>query len=297
MSQLKLSTNESPWVGLVAAWGRYPIVVAEALKAQGYRVACLGVMHHADPVLESLCDEFRWVGLAKFGQAVRFFRRHGVSEATMAGKFHKVMLYQPWIWARHLPDWATLRKLARYFVSTRNDHKDDTLLGAIVDAFADYNIRFAPATDYVPELLLGEGRLTGGHLSSAQRSDIRFAWQLAKEMGRLDVGQSVCVKDRAVLAVEAIEGTDACITRAGELCGGKAFTVVKVAKPQQDMRFDVPTIGIGTLRTMAAAGAKTLAVEADKTIILDADDFVAYARQKKITVVAYRGGAEELAAA
>src|SRR5690606_40576041 len=116
-------------------------------------------------------------------------------------------------------------------------------------------------TDYAPELLVKPGVLTGGQLSAAQLADIQFGWVLAKELGRLDVGQSVCVKGRGVLAVEAIEGTDECIRRAGSLCPAGGFTVVKTAKPQQDMRFDVPTIGLGTLETMVAAGARTLAVE------------------------------------
>ena len=133
-------------------------------------------------------------------------------------------------------------------------------------------IRFAPPTDYAPELLVKAGQLTRRGPTAWQQKDIEFGWQMAKEMGRLDIGQSVAVKDQAVLAVEAVEGTDECIRRAGALCRAGGFTVVKVAKPQQDMRFDVPTIGLGTLETMHAAGGKVLAVEAGRTIFLDQDD-------------------------
>jgi len=278
--------DDRPRIGLLAGWGRFPITVAKALKAQGYYVSCLAVVDHADPVLKEICDDFSWQGLAKLGRAIRYFRRRGIHDATMAGKIHKVVLYQPWIWFRHLPDWRAIQTFYPHFVASEKDRKDDTLLGAVVDAFARDGIRFGPATDYAPELLVKEGQLTGRPLTVAQQRDIEFGWELAKEMGRLDVGQSVCVKERAVLAIEAIEGTDECIRRAGELCRKGGFTIVKVAKPQQDMRFDVPTIGLWTLETMVAAGGKILAVEAGRTILIDEPEFLDFANRHKITVVA-----------
>ncbi len=286
-----------PRIGLLAGWGRFPIVVAEALKAQGYYVSCLGMVDHADPALAEICDDFAWQGLAKLGRAIRYFQRRGIQDATMAGKFHKVVLYQPWVWLKHLPDWRAIKTFYPHFVASHQDRKDDTLLGTVVEAFAEDGIRFGPATDYAPELLVKEGQLTGRPLSAAQQADIEFGWQLAKEMGRLDIGQSVCVKDRAVLAVEAIEGTDECIRRAGVLCPKGGFTIVKTAKPQQDMRFDVPTIGLGTLETMLAAGARILAVEAGCTILLDEPAFLDFAHRHKLVVVALaKPAAQEMAA-
>jgi DUF1009 family protein len=274
-------------VGLLAAWGRLPVLVAEALRAQDYHISCLAVADHADPRLREICHDFRWIGPAKLGGAIRFFRRCGVRQATMAGKFHKVILYQPRVWLHHLPDWKFITAFYRYLFTHDRDRKDDTLLGALTDAFAAEGITFHPATDYAPELLVKPGQVAGRPPSAAQQSDIEFGWQIAKQMGRLDIGQSVCVKNRAVLAVEAIEGTDACIHRAGQLCPQGGFTIVKVAKPQQDMRFDVPTVGVRTLRTMVAAGARVLAIEAGRTILLDDDAFRAYAAQNKLTVVAF----------
>jgi DUF1009 family protein len=273
-------------IGLLAAWGRFPIVVAEALRAQNYHVSCLAVAHHADPRLREICHEFQWVGLAKLGGAIRFFHRRGVEQATMAGKFHKVLMYQPGIWWQHLPDWQFIKTFYHYFITRRRDRKDDTLLGALADAFAAQGITFHPATDYAPQLLVKPGQIAGRPPSAAQRSDIEFGWEIAKQLGALDIGQSICVKDQAVLAVEAIEGTDACILRAGQLCRQGGFTIVKVAKPQQDMRFDVPTVGVRTLQTMAAAGAKVLAIEAGRTILLDDEDFRRVATRLKLTVVA-----------
>ena len=273
-------------IGLLAAWGRFPILVAEALRRQDYHVSCLGVADLADPKLSSICQEFQWVGWGSLGRAIKFFRRCGVEHATMAGKFHKVLLYQPGMWWRHLPDWTFLKTFYHYFITHSRDNKDDTLLGALADAFAAHGVVFHPATDFAPELLVKSGPIAGRPPSAAQQKDIDFGWEVAKLMGGLDIGQSVCVKDRAVLAVEAIEGTDACILRAGELCKKGGFTIVKVAKPQQDMRFDVPTIGVRTLRTMVAAGAKVLAVESGRTILLDDEEFREYAAHYRLTVVA-----------
>jgi len=273
-------------VGLLAAWGRYPILVAETLRQQGFHIFGLGVAGLADPRLRELCDDFQWVGLARFGAAIRYFQQHAVTEATMAGKVHKVLLFQPWRWLRHLPDLRTIRMFLPHFFTRRQDCRDDTLLGVIVREFADCGIRFVPATDFAPQLLVGAGQLTRRGPTAAQWKDIRFGWQMAKEMGRLDIGQSVAIKDQAVLAVEAMEGTDECIRRAGALCRLGGFAVVKVAKPRQDMRFDVPTIGPSTVETLSAAGGRVLAIEAGRTIMLDAPQVIDLADRRQVAIVA-----------
>lgn len=273
-------------IGLLAGWGDFPLDVARALKAQGYRTYCLGAADHADPKLAELCDDFQWIGLAKMGGGIRYFRQHGVRHVTMAGKIHKTILFQPWIWLKHLPDWRFVRRFYRHFIVPDRDRSDDTLLRAIIDEFALDGIKFAPATNYAPELLVKYGQMTRRGLSKYERRDIEFGWNIAKEMGRLDVGQSVTVKGRAVLAVEAIEGTDECIRRTKVLCPSGGFTIVKVAKPQQDMRFDVPTIGLGTLRTMVESGARVLAIEAGRTIVLNREEVIEFANRQKLTIVA-----------
>lgn len=283
-----------PCVGLVAGWGRYPIIIAEALKAHGCRVVCLGLKQHADPQLNQICDVYSEIGLGKMGGAIRFFRNHSVTTATMAGKLHKVLLFQKFYWLKHLPDWRGAKTFFPFVVSMSKDRKDDTMLGAVVNEFARDGIRFAPATDFVPELLVKTGVLTRRSPSKRELKDIEFGWQLAKEMGRLDVGQSVVVKGQAVLAVEAVEGTDKCIQRAGELCADGGFAVVKVAKPQQDMRFDVPTIGMGTMQSLVGAGACVLAIEADKTILLDETDVIDFADRNRLCIVALVDDAGEI---
>ena len=282
-------------MGLIAGWGRYPIVVAEALKQQGARVYALGIKDHADPALAEICERFDWVGLGQIGKVMRFFRRHGVTEATMAGKVHKVRLFTRFAWLHHLPDWGGIRTYYPHFLTRRKTMQDDSLLGAIVESFARAGITLRPATDFVPQLLVQLACLTLRRPTAAEQLDVDFGWKLAKEMGRLDVGQSVAIKNRAPLAIEAIEGTDECIRRAGALCSSGGFTVVKVAKPQQDMRFDVPTIGLGTLESLAAAGGRVLAIEAGRTIVVDQPQVIEFANRHKLVVVALDDAGQQAA--
>lgn len=273
-------------VGLIAGWGQYPITVADSLRRAGYEVNCLGLKWHCDGAIADHVDHFQWLNAARLGQAIRYFHRRGVSHATMAGKFHKVDIYRPWAWFRYIPDLTFLKTFYPYFIGHSGDRRDDTLLGTFVRAFAEKGVEFLPATDFAPELLVKTGPIAGKTLTPAQRADIEFGWRIAKQMGGLDIGQSVCVKDRAVIAVEAIEGTDASIRRAGQLCRQGGFTVIKAAKPNQDMRFDVPTVGVRTLQTMVDAGAKVLAIEADRTILLDEAKFQKFAAKFGLSVVA-----------
>ena len=290
-----LADSDRP-IGLLAGWGKFPFAVAEALRDAGHRVAGVGIYDHADPQLADLCDHFDWIGIGGIGKAIRHFRRWGVRQATMAGKVHKVLLYQPGWWLRHRPDWKTIRAFSPQLIFGSGDRRDDTLLHTVVQAFARDGITFEPATDFAPELLVKAGHLAGRRLTSKQQSDVEFGWRIAKSMGGLDIGQSICIKDQTVIAVEAIEGTDLCIQRAGELCKGGGFTLVKVAKPQQDMRFDVPTVGVKTLETMSAAGGSVLAIEADRTILLEHDEFQHEASERNIAVVALNDLASQAAA-
>ncbi len=270
-------------VGLLAGAGRFPMVFAEAARQQGHFVYGFGVRDMAEPELAGLCDRYETASLGRPGAAIRQFRRHGITQAVMAGKIEKTVLFHPFRLLRLLPDWHAIRIWYRY---AARDKKDDTLLMAVIHEFEQNGIRFGSALDFCPNLLAKHGFLTRRKPTPAQWKDIHFGWDLAKEMGRLDVGQSVIVKDTAVIAVEAIEGTDRCIRRAGELCRAGGFTVVKVAKPKQDMRFDVPTIGPQTMRTMYECGGKVLAIECEKTIILDQAEVIQQADKFGIAIVA-----------
>jgi DUF1009 family protein len=281
-----MPTKPPERIGLLAGWGDFPIEVARTLKRQNYHVHCLGIKGHASPELGEICDDFQEFGLGKIGGQLRYMRRSGISKATMAGKIFKTLLYYRFNAIRHFPDLTFWRYFYPVFVTRSKDRRDDTLLTMVTDLFGSQGIEFLPATDFAPELLVKEGSLTKSQPNSAQWKDIRFGWQMAKEMGRLDVGQTVVVKDQAVVAVEAVEGTDECIRRAGQLCQSGGFVVIKVAKPKQDMRFDVPTIGVGTIQTIRDSGGRVLAVEANKTIVLDQSATVAAAEKAGIKIVA-----------
>ena len=282
----KLATSR---LGLLAGSGQFPVTFADAARRQGFHVHAIGIAGMASQELAGTCHRFVSCGLGRVGKAIRTFRRAGIDQVVMAGKIDKTSLLRSWRILRLCPDWRALHLWFRYAC---RDKKDDTLLLAVVREFERDGITFHSALDFCPELLVNHGFLTRRRPSPTQWRDIKFGWQMAKEIGRLDIGQTVIVRDTAVLAVEAIEGTDAAIRRAGELCRRSGFTVIKVAKPQQDMRFDVPTVGIETIQTMVAAGGLVLAIESDRTILLDSDEVIELADRLGITIVALK--AEEV---
>jgi DUF1009 family protein len=273
-------------VGLVAGAGRFPITFAEKARSCGIPVVCVGIAGMADPGLAAYCTEFHWLRRMSFGFIMRTLRRGGVRRWTMAGKFHKHVLFQPGRILQLMPDWRALRF---WFLRRRSDNKDDSLLLQFIAEFRAEGLECMSALDLCPELLVRDGVLTRRKPTAGEDRDAKFGWGLAREMGRLDIGQSVMVRERNVLAVEAIEGTDEAIRRAGQLCGKSGFVVVKVAKPKQDMRFDVPTVGATTIETMHAAGATALAIEAGRTILLDETATIALADKYGISITALRG--------
>jgi DUF1009 family protein len=270
-------------VGLLAGWGRLPFAVAEKARAAGLPVVCVGIRGEVSPELAGLTSRFYWSSPTRLGRMIRCFKREGVERIVMAGKVHKAnLLYRPWKLFTLLPDWRTIRF---WWLRHRRDNKDDTLMLAMIDEFARDGLVFDSALNLCPELLVRPGVLTRRRPTANEEADIAFGWEMAKKMGELDVGQSVAVKDRAVVAVEAIEGTDKAISRAGEFCRS-GFVVVKVAKPKQDMRFDVPTVGTRTIETMHRAGGRVLAIEAERTILLDEAETLALANRYGIAIVA-----------
>ena len=276
-----LAPSEAP-IGLLAGSGRFPILFAEAAKRQGLKVACVGIRYEAPDVLRELCDSFETIGVSKLGGMIRSFRRRGSRRIVMAGKVTKSVMYTPGRVVRLMPD----LRMIRFWCKNLADKRDDSILLGVIAEFERDGMTFASALDYCPELLVSQGILTRRKPSASELKDVEFGWILAKEMGRLDVGQSVAIKESAAVAIEAIEGTDRCIERAGQLCRSGGWTLVKVAKPQQDMRFDVPTIGITTIENLHKAGAKVLAIEAGKTIVIDQPEVVALADRYGLSIVA-----------
>jgi DUF1009 family protein len=274
-------------IGLLAGYGRFPFAFAEKARQLGIPVVCVGIRGEASAELGQWVDRFYWSRIAGLGRMIRCFKREGVRQVVMAGKIHKTAMYTPWRLFHYLPDWRAIRA---WYWTRRPDNRDDTLLLGIIREFETDGIHFESALDICPELLAPPGVLTRRPPSEAERRDIALGWALAKEMGRLDIGQSVVLQAGVALAVEAIEGTDQAIRRAGGLAQPGGFTVVKVAKPQQDMRFDVPTIGPSTIETIHQSGGKVLAIEADKTIVLDEAETLTLANRHDLTVVALKPG-------
>jgi len=264
-------------LGLITGNGLLPAVVLKEAKRTGYRVAICAIQGETDPSIASLADAIHWIRLGQLGRILKFFKAQGVREAMMAGKITKTNLFRGDI----QPDLEMIKVLAK----TKN-HSDDSLLGGIADHLNAKGIKLLDSTAFLTEDALPQkGILTSRKPSQKELADIEYGWKLAKEIGRLDIGQTVVVKDQAVLAVEAIEGTDQAILRGGALGNGGA-TVVKVAKPVQDMRFDVPTIGMGTLEAMIKTKARVLVFEAGKTIILERKRLIEKANEERIAIVA-----------
>ena len=270
-------------IGLLAGSGRFPVLFAEAAREQGYEVACVGLRHEAPDVLRTICTSFDEVSVSKLGGMIRAFKRRKVKRVVMAGKVTKSVMYTPLKVVRLCPD----LRMARFWYKTlRGDHRDDSILLSLIAEFERDGMTFDSALDYCPELLVKAGVLTKRAPSADELKDVEFGWALAKEMGRLDVGQSVAIKEQAAVAVEAIEGTDRCIERAGQLCRAGGWTLVKVAKPEQDMRFDVPTVGVSTIENLRKARARVLAIEAGRTIVIDQAEVVELANRYGLTIVA-----------
>jgi DUF1009 family protein len=238
----------------------------------------------ADPALRDLADRFRWSGIARLGQWIRTLRRWNDGRAILAGSVNKSDMYGRRRLLRHLPDWTSIR----LWFFTVPDKRNDTVLRAVADELGRKGITLENCVQYCVEDMAPEGVLTSRQPSAEQRKDLEFGWKLAKEMGRLDIGQAIAVKETEVIAVEAIEGTNRMIERAGQLCRSGGWTLIKASKPHQDMRFDVPTVGAATIENLQRSGAAMLVVEAGKTLIVEREQTLRAAEKAGIVVVGHR---------
>jgi len=275
-----LTTSHADRLGIIAGSGAFPFMVARGARQAGCHVTIVGLRGFADPALAGVADVFRWAGLAKTGRWIRILKRQRAGAVILAGAVRKSDMYGRFRLLRLLPDLTAIR----IWFFTVKDKRNDTVLGAVADEFARHGITMQDCVRYSSEDMAPEGVLTRGQPSEAQRRDADFGWRIAKEMGRLDIGQSVAIKEQEVIAVEAIEGTDRMIERTAALCAQGHWTMIKVAKPNQDMRFDVPTIGVETIANLQQHGARQLVVEAGKTLIIDREAVVAAADKAGIVI-------------
>lgn len=278
-----IDTLTSAPLGLIAGGGRLPFMIAAGARQQGLRVVCVGFTGYVDEPLAHEVDVFYHVGVARPTGWIRCLRRHGVSRAIMVGRVAKSHLFTPWRVLQYVPDWRAFRV---YCMRLRGKTKQtDVLLSALADELATGGIYLENSTMYCQEHLADAGVMTKRQPGSQVQHDIAFGWPLAKKLGALDIGQAIAVREREVIAVEAIEGTAEMIKRAGRFCKAGGWTLIKTSKPNQDMRFDVPCVGPETIQDLAANGGRCLAIEARKTIILDKPQTLDLANQLGIAVV------------
>ena len=265
---------------LIAGMGGLPLALASEARKMGHYIVAIALQPPADESLKPLVDEFHKISVGRFGGLLSLLKKQSITNVVMAGKIPKTLLYENK--ARIIPD----LKAVKLLFSLKN-HSDDTIMSAVVRELESKGITVHNTTDFTKDLLVTEGVMTRSQPSRKDLQDIDFGWGIAKNIGGLDIGQTVVVKNLAVMAVEAIEGTDMAISRGGKLAE-KDAVVIKVSKPQQDMRFDVPVVGIETLRTMKKVSAQVLALEADKCIIVDRELFIKEADKSGIVVVGVR---------
>jgi len=260
--------------GLIAGNGKLPILLSRGIRKEGHRLVAVAHIGETRKDLYRQVDALHWVQIGQLDEIINYFMKEGVRQVLMAGGVSKTHFF-----SRLKPDARALKVLTRL-----KDKKDDALLRGIAEELEEEGLRVVSPVPFLREHLASKGCWSKRQPTEGEKKDISFGWELAKQMGSLDIGQSVVVKDQIILAIEAIEGTDAAIRRGGKL-GRGGVAVIKVCKPRQDQRLDLPVIGLATLRVLKKAGASLLAVEAGKTIVVDKDKVVSEADRNQICLV------------
>jgi DUF1009 family protein len=270
-------------LGLIAGQGFLPLETARGMRESGHKVICAALSGQARlEDLRSVCDRVKVVGLLRLNQWIRVLRRHGCSEAVMVGRVGASEMHARFHLFRYVPDWRAGRV---WFMRARHDKRNDRLLAAVAEELESGGIRLIDGRPFVPQSLATPGVMTRMEPTAAIQADIDFAWPLLKRANELLIGQALTCKDRAVIAVEAVEGTDRLIERTGEFCKRKGWVLCKAANPNQDMRFDVPTVGLATVERLARSGGGALVLEVGRTIMLEKEKLLARADELGVAVV------------
>jgi UDP-2,3-diacylglucosamine hydrolase len=262
-------------IAVIAGSGKFPLFLLKAARSNNIETITLAIISSADKIIEKISDKVYWIEIGQGKRLIDILKKEHIQYAVMAGKINKTTIIRQAIMLDHE---------AKSVLKNIKDKKDDTILCAIAGRLKDFDIELMDSTIFLKNFMADKGPLTKARPSNAQRQDIKFGFEIAKEMGRLDIGQSVIIKDKAVIAIEAIEGTDEAIIRAGKLAG-KGSVVVKVSKPGQDMRFDVPVVGCETLQSIKQSGAVVLAIEAGKVLMLEKEEMIRQAEQMRICII------------
>lgn len=269
-------------LGLIAGEGIFPLLVADGAHAAGRKVVCAALAGCAWPELEAKCDAYKSVGIVRLGSWIRHLKKHGVTEAIMVGRVVKTKMYSRFRLLQYTPD---LRTAKLWFTTLRYDKRPAAMLGAIATTLASEGITLIDSTTYTQDALASVGVMTQTQPTDAQWIDIRHGWNLCKQISALDIGQSIAVLHKDVIAVEALEGTNAMIDRAGQLSRIGGWTLIKVANSTADMRMDVPTIGLTTIEKLIAAKAGCVVLEVGKTVLLEREKVLALADRHRIAIV------------
>jgi UDP-2,3-diacylglucosamine hydrolase len=266
--------------GLIAGNGRFPFLVLEGARSQGIEMAVIALKEEASPELEKIAKRFHWVSLGELSKAIALMQQEGVKRAVMAGQVKHNKIF-----SSIRPDW----KLAKLLFSLPKKNTD-SLIGAVAKVFEEEGIHLVDSTMFLKPLLPEPGVLTGRAPDARETADIQYGLGVARHMAAMDIGQTVVIADGACVAVEAMEGTDETIERAARFAEGKPLVVVKVSKPKQDMRFDVPVVGLPTVETMKKSRATALAIDAERTLLFDRDKLIASANAAGIAIQAFPTG-------
>lgn len=273
-------------VGLIAGQGRLPLLVADGMRAAGLRVACIGLRDQYEPELRARCDRFEEAGILQLGRWIRLARRMGFGDAVMVGRVSKGRMHDPLRLLRQLPDW---RAALLWYRRLRHDHRSATILTALAEELATHGVRLIDSTTFIPDHLAPAGVLGAVRPSRLAEADIAFGWPIFTRLLELDIGQAMAVRDRDVVSVEAVEGTDRLIERTGDLCRAKGWTLLKSCRAGHDMRADVPTIGVATIERIAKAGGGCIALGAGRVILVDRPQVIAAADRLGIALVGVAG--------
>lgn len=265
-------------IGVIAGNGIYPETFVKAAKTHGTRIAVAAFKGETKEELQSDADAWEWLRVGQLVKMIRFFQKEGVTECVMVGQISPQRLYD------FRPDLRTIKLLAQL-----KERNAESLFGGVAAELEREGITVLPATTFLEEFLPGDGHVCGPRLKDRELEDAHFGMRIAKETSRLDIGQSVVVREGTVLAVEAFEGTDRCVRRGGELGKGKRVKLIKVSKPDQDLRFDVPVVGPQTVQTCAEAGVSAVVVEAGRTLILGMAEVTRLCDEKRVSLHALDG--------
>ena len=282
----KTAPGAAGW-GLIAGNGRFPFLVLEGARSQGIDMAVIAIKEEASPEIERAAKRVHWVSLGELSKTIEFMHQEGVSQAVMAGQVKHNKIF-----SSIRPDW----KLAKLLLSLPRKNTD-ALIGAVARVLEDDGIRLVDSTHFLKPLLPEPGILTRRAPNEHESDDIAYGLGVARHIAEMDIGQTVVIADRACVAVEAMEGTDEVIARAARIAGGRPLVVVKVSKPGQDMRFDVPVVGLPTIEHMKSAGATALAVDAGRTLLFDRSQLIESAEAAGIAIQAVPPAAAEPASA